>query len=99
MEKGASSNASQQLRICIDPRDLNKALKRPHYPIPTIESILPELANAKIFSVIDAKEAFWQIKLDKESSYLTTMATPFGRYRWLRLPYGITPHWEFQTAA
>ncbi|PIK46352.1 hypothetical protein BSL78_16773 [Apostichopus japonicus] len=97
MEKGASSNASQQLRICIDPRDLNKALKRPHYPIPTIESILPELANAKIFSVIDAKEAYWQIKLDKESSYLTTMATPFGRYRWLRLPCGMnTATEEFQ---
>ncbi|PIK43225.1 hypothetical protein BSL78_19916 [Apostichopus japonicus] len=86
-----------KLRICIDPRDLNKLLKRPHYPIPAIESILPELANAKIFSVIDAKEAFWQIKLDKESSYLTTMGTPFGRCRLLRLPYGInTATEEFQ---
>ena len=47
---------SGKLRICIDPKDLNRALQRPHYPIPTIDEVLPRLANAKIFSVLDAKE-------------------------------------------
>ena len=69
-----------KLRLCIDPKDLNKALKRSHYPIPTIEEILPELAKAKVFSVADAKNGFWQVKLDEASSYLTTFWTPFGRY-------------------
>ena len=67
-----------KLRLCIDPRDLNKALKRSHYPMPTIEEVLPELSKAKIFSVADAKNGFWQIKLDEPSSYLTTFWTPFG---------------------
>ena len=49
---------SGKLRICIDPKDLNKALLRPHYPIPTIDEILPRLANAKVFTVLDAKEGF-----------------------------------------
>ncbi|XP_062610719.1 uncharacterized protein K02A2.6-like [Saccostrea cucullata] len=79
-----------KLRICIDPRDLNKAIKRPHYIMPTLEDILPNLANAKVFSVLDAKEGFWHIKLDESSSFLTTFWTPFGRYRWLRLPFGIS---------
>ena len=78
-----------KLRLCIDPKDLNKALKRSHYPMPTIEEILPELAKAKVFSVADAKNGFWQVKLDEASSYLTTFWTPFGRYRWLRMPFGI----------
>ena len=79
-----------KLRLCIDPKDLNKNLKRSHYPLPTFEEIVPELHNAKIFSTFDARSGFWQIKLTEESSYLTTFNTPFGRYRWLRLPFGIS---------
>jgi transposase InsO family protein len=80
-----------KLRICIDPKDLNKALKRNKHIMPTIEDVLPELSRAKVFSVLDAKDGFHQIKLDRESSDLTTFWTPFGRYRWLRLPFGISP--------
>ena len=57
-----------KLRLCIDPKDLNKALKRSHYPMPTIEEILPELSKAKVFSVADARNGFWQLKLDAPSS-------------------------------
>lgn len=78
-----------KFRICLDPKDLNKALQRSHYPMPTIDEILPRLSNAKVFSVLDTKDGFWQIKFDKESSMLTTFWTPFGRYRWLRMPFGI----------
>ena len=39
--------------------------------------------------MLDAKNRFWQVQLDSESSYLTTFNTPFGRYRWLRLPFGM----------
>ncbi|XP_023816251.1 uncharacterized protein LOC111948290 [Oryzias latipes] len=77
-------------RVCIDPRPLNKALKRSHFPMPTIEDILPDLAKAKVFTVCDVKSGFWHVKLEEESSYLTTFSTPFGRYRWLRMPMGIS---------
>lgn len=69
------------LYICIDLRDLNKAIKGLHYIMPTLEDILPNLAIANVFSVLDAKERFWHIKLDEPSSFLTTFWTPFGRYR------------------
>lgn len=52
------------LRICIDPTHLNKAIKRQHYPIPTIEEIIPNLNKAKIFSLLDAKNGFWQVPLN-----------------------------------
>ncbi|XP_034092513.1 uncharacterized protein K02A2.6-like [Gymnodraco acuticeps] len=77
-------------RICIDPRPLNKALKRSHFPLPTIDDILPDLSRAKVFTVCDVKHGFWHVKLE-ESSYLTTFATPFGRFRWLKMPMGISP--------
>ncbi|KAK3770331.1 hypothetical protein RRG08_029984 [Elysia crispata] len=77
------------LRICIDPRPLNKALKREHYKLPTLDDVLPKFREAKIFTKLDVKEAFWHIKLDEEASMLTTMITPFGRVRWTRLPFGL----------
>jgi len=48
-----------KLRLCIDPKDLNKAIRRPHYTMPTIDKITPDLAGAKIFTVLDAKDGFW----------------------------------------
>ena len=80
---------SDKPRICIDPRPLNKAIKREHYHLPTIEEITTRLTGAKFFSTLDAQSGFWQIPLDEESSRLTTFATPFGRYRFTRMPFGI----------
>ena len=78
------------LRICLDPRDLNRAIMRSQYPLPTIEQVATRLHKAKIFTVLDAKTGFWQVRLDQKSSYLTTFNTPFGRYRWRRMPFGIS---------
>ena len=81
---------NRKLRICIDPKPLNNALNRSHYLLPTLEDLLPGLTEAKVFSVLDVRNGFWHIELDKESSLLTTFATPFGRYRWKRMPFGIS---------
>nr|XP_022314409.1 uncharacterized protein K02A2.6-like [Crassostrea virginica] len=78
-----------RLRLCIDPQALNSALMREHFRLPTLDDVLPELANAKIFSKLDVKEAYWHVRLDEASSLLTTMITPFGRFRWIRLPFGL----------
>ena len=77
------------LRLCLDPKDLNCAIKRPHYFTPTLEDILPKLNGAKCFSILDARSGYWNIKLTQESSLLTTFNSPFGRYRFLRLPFGL----------
>ena len=79
-----------KLRICLDPRDLNKAIQRPKYQMPTLEEILPKLSKAKVFTTLDTKDGFYQIGLDEESSKKTTFWTPFGRYRYLRMPFGIS---------
>ena len=78
-----------KVRICIDPKDLNRAIRREHYPMRTVEEIVSKIAGSKVFSVLDAKSGFLQIKLYYDSSLLTTFNTPIGRFRWLRLPFGI----------
>ncbi|KAK0148890.1 hypothetical protein N1851_010688 [Merluccius polli] len=78
-----------KLRICLDPRDLNTAVMREHYQLPTVEEITSRLTKAKYFTVLDASSGFWQLKLDEASSRLCTFNTPFGRYRFLRLAFGI----------
>ena len=77
------------LRICLDPRDINKALKREHYSCPTVDDIAAKLHGAQVFTVLDATSGYWQVKLDKKSSLLTTFNTSFGRYRFTRLPFGV----------
>ena len=56
-----------------------------------MDDVLPKLSNARIFSTVDASNAFWHVKLDEESSRLTAFETPFGKFKWLRMPYGISP--------
>lgn len=84
-----AEKSSGKLRICLDPRDLNKAIKREYYQLPTIEEITTRLAGAKIFSKLDANSGYWQIPLHSASQKLATFNTPFGRYCFCRMPFGI----------
>ena len=79
-----------KIRICLDPCDLNKAIQRPKYQMPTLEEVLSRLSKAKVFTTLDAKDGFYQIGLDEASSKKTTFWTPFCRYRYLRMPFGIS---------
>lgn len=76
-----------KLRVCLDPGDLNKCIKREHYHMRKVDDVVTELHSAKNFSVTDATKGFWHVQLDKESSLLTTFNTPLGRYRFTRMPF------------
>ncbi|GFW99794.1 uncharacterized protein K02A2.6 [Trichonephila clavipes] len=76
------------LRLCLDPRDLNKVIKREHYQIPCTDDI-SKLEGKKIFSVVDLKDGFWHVPLDEVSSEICTFNTPFGRYKFNKMPFGI----------
>ncbi|UYV75562.1 K02A2.6-like, partial [Cordylochernes scorpioides] len=73
--------------ICIDPRKLNYWIKRERYMMPSPEEVLALIQKANIYTVLDA---FWQIPLTDEASLLTTMSTPYGRYCYTRMPYGLS---------
>ena len=87
----------KSLWICIDPHDLNKAIKRPHHPMPTFDEAIQKHEGAKFFTKLDARHGYWSLVLDEESSELTTSATPFGIFKFRRMPFGlISAQDEFQ---
>ncbi|UYV80871.1 K02A2.6-like [Cordylochernes scorpioides] len=67
--------------------DIPYEIKEIH-PIPVVEHTLVQLKGTKLFTKLDANSGFWQIPLSSESSALTTFITPFGRFRFKRLPFG-----------
>ena len=79
------------VRICVDLKRLNSHVKRAHYPLPAVEDTLARLAKSKVFSTLDTNSGFWQIPVSPDSARLTTFITPFGRFHFQRLPFGITP--------
>lgn len=81
---------SGKVRICVDLKPLNQNVLREVHPIPKVDDILAQLSGAKIFSKLDANSGFWQIPLTEKSKLLTTFITPWGRYCFNKLPFGIS---------
>ena len=79
-----------RVRICLDPQHLNKVIMRSHYPPPIIQEVTTRLSNAEVFTVLDAKTGFWQVKLTEDASFLTPFNTPFRWYWWKRIPFSIS---------
>lgn len=79
-----------KLRVCMDPTELNKNIRRRHYPLKTVEEISAKVNGAKFFTKLDCEKGFWQIKVSERTSGYLTIATPWGRYKYKRLPFGIS---------
>lgn len=62
------------IHVCLDPKDLNVAIKKEHYPLRLVDDITANCAGATVFSTLDAEKAFYQIQLDEESSKPLTWA-------------------------
>ena len=79
--------ANGKVRLCLDPASLNKALIRPVHKGLILNYILPRTAGMKYLKLIDASSGY-NLNLDDKSSYLTTFSCSFGRYQYIRLPFG-----------
>ena len=80
--------ADNNIRICVDMRAANTAIKHVRHPIPTVKDITLELNNAKVFSKLDLAQAYHQIPLSQYCRHITTFSTHCGLYRYYRLNYG-----------
>ena len=81
---------SGAVRICVDLKPLNENILREVHPMPKVDTTLAQLSGATVFSKLDANSGLWQIPLAKESKLLTTFITPFGRFCFNKLPFGIS---------
>ena len=79
-----------EVRICVDMREPNRAIKRERHPSPTMDDIVHRLNNARVFSKVDLKSGYHQLVLAEESRYITTFSTHNGLWRYKRLDFGIS---------
>lgn len=78
-----------ELRICVDLREVNKAVIRERFPIPRIQDILRQLSGAKMFTTLDLRKAYWQLRLSDESREITSFMAAGKVYQFKRLPFGL----------
>ena len=81
--------ANGKLRICLDPKDLNKAIIHENHKAPTLEEIAHVLMGATKFSKVNGNKAFFGMHLTEEASLLMMFNTHLRRYRFLRVPFGL----------
>lgn len=78
------------LQICLDPQELNKAITRSYYEIPSVNDLKAKLSGKKYYSLLDLKHGFWQIKIDKNLSDACIFSTLLGCLKFLVLLFGLS---------
>jgi hypothetical protein len=76
-------------RMCIDYRNLNKAMKKDHFPLPFIDEMLERLANHTCFCFLDGYSGFMQIPIHPDNQHKTTFTCPYGMFAYRRMPFGL----------
>ena len=80
---------SGEIRLCIDLRALNKAVIVDHHPIPNISELISLVGGAKVYSSLDLVSAYLQICLQNRCQEFTAFITPFGTFKFKRMPFGL----------
>ena len=80
---------SGEIRLCVDFRNLNSALDKYNYPVPTMEQILQMVSGSKLFSLLDGFSGYNQVLVAEEDRFKTTFRTNWGTFSYRRMSFGL----------
>lgn len=83
------SKKNGQVRFCVDFRKLNAVTKTDVYPLPLIDELVQSTKRNCVMSTLDLKSGFWQVPMRESDRDKTAFLTPFGTYRFKRMPFGL----------
>jgi len=82
--------ADGSLRMCVDYRALNKVTIKNKYPVPLVQDLMDRLSGASVFTKLDLRSGYWQVRIAEGDEHKTTCVTRYGSYEFLVMPFGLT---------
>ena len=81
---------NEEIRLCVDFRDLNQASLKDHHPLPSMEKILSKVNGSRRFSFLDGFSGYNQVLVKESDRYKTAFTTKWGTYAYCKIPFGLT---------